>query len=103
MLGSPGERYREQQMAYQWPKQDLSLTYCKHIPEQQHGSYEDFVAGRNEIALDVAYIRDNHDQATACINCDEQILPTDVAVTAPKFSDRVSVSMQLTKRPLLLN
>lgn len=89
-LDSAGERYREQQLAYQWPKQDLSLAYCKHISPQHMPSYEDFLGGRNSIAFDVAYVRDNHDHATACNNCDGNILPTDMAVTGTKFSDRVS-------------
>lgn len=52
-IGSTGERHREKQLAYQLPKQDLSLSYCKHIEPQNQSSYEDFVAARNEIALDI--------------------------------------------------
>lgn len=52
-LGSTGERYREQQVMMQLPKQDLSLDYCKHVEPQHRASYEDFVAARNEIALDI--------------------------------------------------
>lgn len=40
-------------LTYQLPKQDLSLKYCKHIDKENVGSYEDFIAARNEIALDI--------------------------------------------------
>lgn len=52
-IGSTGERHRDKQLAYQLPKQDLSLAYCKHVEPQNQASYEDFVAARNEIALDI--------------------------------------------------
>lgn len=52
-IGSTGERHRDKQLAYQLPKQDLALNYCKHIEPQNQASYEDFVAARNEIALDI--------------------------------------------------
>lgn len=58
-INTPGEQYREQQLSLQWPKQDLALSYCNHIEPQNNASYEDFVAGRNEIALDIAYVKDN--------------------------------------------
>lgn len=53
-IGTSGERYRERQLTYQLPKQDLSKEYCKHLQgAQQLASYEDFVTARNEIALDI--------------------------------------------------
>ena len=52
-IGSNGERLRDKQLAFQLPKQDLSLNYCKHIEPQNRASYEDFVTARNEIALDI--------------------------------------------------
>lgn len=52
-IGTQGERFRDKQLVYQLPKQDLALDYCKHVEEQHRGSYEDFVAARNEIALDI--------------------------------------------------
>lgn len=90
-INTPGEQYREQQLAYQWPKQDLALTYCNHIETQNNASYEDFVAGRNEIALDIAYVKDNTNSSPAtCVNCDDEIEQGDLAVIAPKFGDEVS-------------
>lgn len=88
-INTAGEQYREQQLSYQWPKQDLALNYCNHIESQNQGSYEDFVAGRNEIALDIAYVKDINGSMT-CINCDDDIEQGDLAVIAPKFKDDVS-------------
>lgn len=85
-----GEEYRAKQLSYQWPKQDLALTYCKHIEPQNYGSYEDFVAGRNEIALDIAYIKDVI-APSICVNCDENMKAGDLAVIAPKFREQVSI------------
>lgn len=90
-IGLPGERYREKQLSYQLPKQDLALAYCKHVETQNKASYEDFVAGRNEIALDIAYVKDTPN-TTNCVKCDEKIVQGDMAVIAPKFRDQVSFS-----------
>jgi hypothetical protein len=58
-LGSPGEKYRDKQLMLQLPKQDLALAYCKHVETQHHPSYEDFINARNEIALDIGYVKDS--------------------------------------------
>ena len=55
--GSPGDRWRERQLAQQLPRQDLALAYCRYVESQHHASYHDFVAARNDIALDVAYVK----------------------------------------------
>lgn len=91
-INTIGEQYREQQLSYQWPKQDLALTYCNHIESQNNASYEDFVAGRNEIALDIAYIKDVTNDPAICVNCDESIEQGDLAVIAPKFREQVSLN-----------
>lgn len=52
-IGTTGDRYRDKQLAYQLPKQDLAMNYCKHVEEEHRASYEDFVSARNEIALDI--------------------------------------------------
>lgn len=91
-INTPGEQYREQQLSTQWPKQDLALVYCNHIEPQNNASYEDFVAGRNEIALDIAYVKENTNSvAVTCVNCDDDIEQGDLAVIAPKFGDEVSI------------
>jgi hypothetical protein len=58
-LGSPGEKHRDKQLMLQLPKQDLALAYCKHVEAQHHPSYEDFINARNEIALDIGYVKDS--------------------------------------------
>ncbi|KRF84141.1 prickle planar cell polarity protein 3 isoform X5 [Drosophila virilis] len=87
-LGSEGARLREQQIAYQLPKQDLSLEHCKHLEVQHEASFEDFVTARNEIALDIAYIKDApYDEH--CAHCDNEIAAGDLIVAAPKFVESV--------------
>jgi hypothetical protein len=67
-LGTPGERFRDRQLVLQLPKQDLALAYCKHIDRSQHASYEDFITARNEIALDIGYIKVNASNAVVIAN-----------------------------------
>uniref|UniRef100_A0A182NH09 LIM zinc-binding domain-containing protein n=1 Tax=Anopheles dirus TaxID=7168 RepID=A0A182NH09_9DIPT len=86
-IGTQGERFRDKQLVYQLPKQDLALDYCKHVEEQNRGSYEDFVAARNEIALDIGYVKDTP-QATKCTGCCEALNQGEMAVTAPKFREQ---------------
>lgn len=57
-----GEKYREKQLILQLPKQDLALAYCRNLDRMYHKSFEDFVNIRNEIALDIAYIREYLDR-----------------------------------------
>lgn len=56
-LGATGEQFRDKQLSYQLPKQDLAYSYCKHVELQNRSSYEDFVSARNEIALDIGECR----------------------------------------------
>jgi len=37
----------------------LALAYCRYVEPQNHASYQDFVAARNDIALDIAYVKEN--------------------------------------------
>lgn len=57
-IGTPGEKYRDKQLVYQLPKQDLALSYCKSVEPKHHQSYEDFINARNEIALDIGYVKE---------------------------------------------
>ncbi|CAN7977995.1 unnamed protein product, partial [Ixodes persulcatus] len=57
-LGTPGEKYRDRQLIVQLPKQDLALSYCKFLERECQRSFEDFVNARNEIALDIGYVRE---------------------------------------------
>ncbi|XP_055629914.1 prickle planar cell polarity protein 3-B isoform X5 [Toxorhynchites rutilus septentrionalis] len=87
-IGTQGERLRDKQLVYQLPKQDLALAYCKHVEEANRSSYEDFVAARNEIALDIGYVKDTP-AATNCAGCDESLNQGEMAVTAPKFREQI--------------
>ena len=60
-LGSPGERHRDRQLAIQLPKQDLARTYCRHLDPKHYMSAEDFMAARNEIALDIGTVQEIRD------------------------------------------
>ncbi|XP_076177271.1 four and a half LIM domains protein limpet isoform X5 [Ptiloglossa arizonensis] len=57
-LGSPGERYRDRQLAIQLPKQDLARAYCRHLNPKHASSADDFMAARNEIALDIGNVEE---------------------------------------------
>lgn len=92
-IGSAGERYRDKQLAYQLPKQDLALSYCKHVEPQHNSSFEDFVSARNEAALDIAYVKDAPN-STNCAHCDLLISQGDMAVIAPLFRDQVRTGME---------
>ncbi len=36
--------------------QDLALAYSKHVKPEDHSAYEEFIEGRNEVALDVGFV-----------------------------------------------
>lgn len=56
LLGSDGETYRNQQLIYQLPKQDLTLSQCKYLDKEFVALFENFVNSRNESALDIGYV-----------------------------------------------
>lgn len=65
-LNCPGEKYREKQLVLQLPRQDLAVSYCKHIGGNlERKVFDDFVNARNEIALDIGFV---------CPNIDRQIV-----------------------------
>lgn len=57
-LSTPGERHRDRQLATQLPKQDLARAYCRHLDPRHASSADDFMAGRNEIALDIGTVQE---------------------------------------------
>ncbi|KAF8790257.1 Protein espinas like protein [Argiope bruennichi] len=86
---SPGEQYREKQLVLQLPKQDLALAYCSYLDKMHQKSFEDFVNMRNELALDIAYVREYLDKPKECAKCRGTMLKGDVAVIAPKFGESI--------------
>ncbi|XP_039293878.1 prickle planar cell polarity protein 3 isoform X7 [Nilaparvata lugens] len=87
-VGSPGEQYRRRQIMLQLPKQDLALAYCKHLDSAHHSSFQDFINARNEIALDIAYVKEAP-TALRCPECSEMLKEDDVGVLAPKLGSQV--------------
>lgn len=69
-LGTPGERYRDRQLAIQLPKQDLAAAYCRHLNPKHVNSADDFMTARNEIALDIGSVQDIIDTEIVSFNAD---------------------------------
>ncbi len=86
-MNSDGEKYRELQLVYQLPKQDLSVNDCHHLENaEQRASFTDFVSARNDIALDVAQALDGVKGLGAfCYKCRKDIPQGALAVVAPRF------------------
>lgn len=93
-IGSTGEKYRDKQLAYQLPRQDLTINYCKHVDKENRASYDDFIAARNEIALDVGFVRDAPTSGK-CQTCNESINQGEMCVNAPKLSDEVRIALHV--------
>lgn len=101
-IGSSGEKYRDKQLAYQLPRQDLTINYCKHVDTEHRASYDDFIAARNEIALDVGFVRDAP-TAGKCQMCSESISQGEMCIAAPKLSDEVRNVIQAINRKQLIS
>ncbi|CAN7982529.1 unnamed protein product, partial [Ixodes pacificus] len=89
-LGTPGEKYRDRQLIVQLPKQDLALAYCKFLERECQRSFEDFVNARNEIALDIGYVREALEKTQECFKCGGVLPSGELAVIAPKFGELVA-------------
>ncbi|XP_015605900.1 zinc finger protein 845 isoform X3 [Cephus cinctus] len=84
-LGSPGERYRDRQLAIQLPKQDLARAYCRHLEPQHSTSADDFMAARNEIALDIGTVQEVAERRLECGGCHNPLNYGTLAVSASKL------------------
>lgn len=89
-IGANGEKYRDKQLLIQLPRQDLTINYCKHVDTECRASYDDFIAVRNELALDVGFVKDAPASSGKCPSCNEAINQNEMCVNAPKLSDDVS-------------
>ncbi|XP_045472471.1 uncharacterized protein LOC123679123 isoform X4 [Harmonia axyridis] len=85
-MGSEGEVYRSQRLVKQLPKQDLSLNVCKFVETNQKGSFQDFIQARNEIALDIGYVKTASSAAT-CEYCEKTIPNGQYSIAAMKMGD----------------
>lgn len=62
-LGSPGEKYRDIQLIYQLPKQDLSSDFCKMLDgSMEVKEFKVFRELRDNIAMDLGVVK--HAQQT---------------------------------------
>lgn len=59
-INSLGEKNREKQLMLQLPRQDLSVSYCKHLKTPvERRLYEEFLNARNELSLDIGFVSVN--------------------------------------------
>ncbi|XP_054014790.1 zinc finger CCCH domain-containing protein 13-like isoform X2 [Hylaeus anthracinus] len=84
-LGTPGERYRDRQLAIQLPKQDLARAYCRHLNPNHASSADDFMAARNEIALDIGNVQEVLERDINCGACHMPLKYGSLAVSASKL------------------
>ena len=70
-LGTTGEKYRERNLVHQLPAQDLALTHCRHVAAEQQRAFRDFVQARNDIALDVGFVRELSHSSVSGSWCEE--------------------------------
>lgn len=69
-LNSSGEKYREKQLMVQLPRQDLSVSYCKHLRTAvERRIYDEFVNSRNEVALDIGHVSAQLEKTTVSVGC----------------------------------
>jgi len=81
-LGTSGERHRDRQLAIQLPKQDLARAYCRHLDLKHASSADDFMAARNEIALDIGSVQEILERDLVGIRCGSAVyenLDVDIA------------------------
>ena len=87
-VDSDGEKYRELQLVYQLPKQDLSLSHCHHVEGDEHrAAFADFVSARNALALDVgrAVEAAASGGGRPCRKCRKPVPGGSLAVVAPRL------------------
>ncbi|XP_076753220.1 four and a half LIM domains protein limpet isoform X9 [Xylocopa sonorina] len=84
-LGTSGERYRDRQLAIQLPKQDLARAYCRHLNPKHASSADDFMAARNEIALDIGSVQEVLERDLDCGGCHAPLKEGTLAVSASKL------------------
>ncbi|XP_013401172.1 four and a half LIM domains protein 3 isoform X2 [Lingula anatina] len=83
--GSQGEKYRDQQITYQLPRQDLCQEYCRSLKSAaEKKNFRDFVELRNELAMGLGVVQDYVKEDLVCHKCEGLIEKGDMAVFAPK-------------------
>ncbi|XP_052244288.1 prickle planar cell polarity protein 3-like isoform X2 [Dreissena polymorpha] len=85
-LNSPGEKYRDIQLIYQLPKQDLSSEYCKSLEtSMEMKEFKVFRELRDSIAMDMGVVKPAQNN-TSCSNCSGEIEGGELVVVATKLS-----------------
>ncbi|CAH2106993.1 unnamed protein product [Euphydryas editha] len=79
--------WRTRALATQLPKQDLSLAHCKNIDDYHRKQFEDFVAARNEIALDIGLACQHHGPSVECMGCNKTIRNGNIVIQAPRIGE----------------
>ncbi|KAI5644002.1 PET domain-containing protein [Phthorimaea operculella] len=80
--------WRTRALANQLPKQDLSLAHCRHLDEEHKKQFEDFVAARNEIALDIGVASQHHERTSIeCMGCTKAIRTGSIMIQAPRIAE----------------
>ncbi|KAK3583915.1 hypothetical protein CHS0354_033700 [Potamilus streckersoni] len=89
-LGTPGEKYRDIQLIYQLPKQDLSEEYCRMLTNPSEvKEYEIFRELRDSVAMDIGSVKELQSSMT-CHGCGGEMESGELAVFASKLSRDVS-------------
>ncbi|KAJ8969222.1 hypothetical protein NQ317_002519 [Molorchus minor] len=71
-LGTVGETNRSKRLVRQLPQKDLSLSACKFVESEHTTSYQDFVTGRNQVALDIGMAKPAPPNSE-CVHCTKPI------------------------------
>ncbi|GBP84403.1 Protein prickle [Eumeta japonica] len=79
--------WRTRALALQLPRQDLSLAHCRYVSDAHRKQYEDFVAARNEIALDIGVACQHHGSSVDCFGCHKVIRSGNIVIQAPRIEE----------------
>ncbi|XP_023228116.1 four and a half LIM domains protein 2-like isoform X2 [Centruroides sculpturatus] len=86
-IGTCGEKYREQQIIIQLPKQDFSANSCKFLEKEYRKHYDDFLCERNKTAMDIAYITGGLEHTSYCYGCEGIMILGDLAVINSRLGE----------------
>ncbi|XP_059159173.1 prickle planar cell polarity protein 3-like, partial [Physella acuta] len=83
-VDSQGDKYRDQQIIKQLPKQDLSDLYCKYLDgETERKEFNIFRELRDQVAMGIGVVRECQVN-TSCYNCKGEVEHGDLVVMATK-------------------
>ncbi|CAI9738390.1 planar cell polarity 3-A-like isoform X2 [Octopus vulgaris] len=86
-ISAQGERYRDLQLIYQLPRQDLSDKYCQSLESpSEFADFHEFRRLRDQIAMGIAQTKEAID-ASVCHNCKGEIDSKELIIVASKITD----------------